>query len=71
MTPNDIWLYYRSVPCSAIIKKKLPPAAGGNEYRDPRRDITLRASDLGTCGPKLNCSPQSSGNLEHEKVERV
>jgi hypothetical protein len=42
---------HRIAPCSGIIEK-LPPAAGGNKYRDPLPDIMQRVRNLGIHIPK-------------------
>lgn len=56
--------------------EKLPPAANGNEYRDPQTDImprvreALELSALSGTSPS-NPSSQSSGNQAEGEAERV
>ena len=58
MTPNEILQH--SYQCLAQSSpEKLPPAADGNKYRDPRSDIMQRMRHLGTLSPKRNFSIKS------------
>ena len=43
--------------------EKLPPAAGGNKYRDPQSDMMQRVKDLGTLSPKWDIPIKFSSEL--------
>ena len=67
MTPNEILQH--SYQCLAQSSpEKLPPAADGNKYRDPRSDIMQRMRHLKGISPS-NPSPQGSGNPMEKEAD--